>query len=271
MSESASNPKSTHSAAPALRAQLVEYENRLPDAYGLLRERARAHFKQTGALEWCAAAESRIFSVYFRLGQHARARQALQPLPPGSFADRRIGLLMLRCRAEHAEGKSVIALLRQAADAEIKDLLPRNQVMLKIIMAVCAPAEDALEFGNAALEQAKQLGDPAAVVLAHAWLAEALRRNGRANEAAEFARLAWDGSRQRAPWGMEHVEFCWLVHQASEAGGLADVAREALQSARTWLQEALPHVPEHFVESFRYRNPVNREVLAKIARTQPSP
>ena len=62
----------------------------------------------------------------------------------------------------------------------------------------------------------------------------------------------------------------WLhCAQALQAAGDRAHAREVAAAGRPRVEAtAAEHVPEAFRDSFRHRNPINRELLALVARVQ---
>lgn len=62
----------------------------------------------------------------------------------------------------------------------------------------------------------------------------------------------------------------WLHSaRALEAAGDRARAREVAATGRQWVEAtAAEHVPKAFRDSFRHRNPINRELLALVARVQ---
>lgn len=227
---------------------------------------ARDHFRETGSADWCTVVESRLFQAWLRLGQPARARQVLSPLPADAGIDRRVGRLMQECRLDSMLNRPVLERLHAAVGQHLAELLPRNRLTLQLQLAAALPPVPALELARQVLHQTLASGD--GVMVAPAWMqcADALRRLGRGDEAAGDAVQAWSAAEQQAPFGLYWVDFCWTVHQAAEAGGSVDLAGVALRSGLEWIEQALPHVPPECVDSFRVRNPANRALLARATR-----
>lgn len=227
---------------------------------------AREHFRETGSADWCTVVEARLFQAWLRLGQPARARRVLSPLPPDAVADRSVGRLMLECRLDSVLGKPVADRLQGAVQRHLPALLPRNRLTLQLQLAAALPPEMGLTLARQVLQQACASNDGVMLSPALAQCAEALRQLGRGAEAARDAAEAWAAAACQAPFGMYWVEFCWKVHQAAEAGGRSDLAQTALRSGLAWIEQALPHVPPECVDSFRHRNPANRALLARATR-----
>lgn len=232
--------------------------------------KARDYYVQTKSEDWQAVAESRLFAAYYQLGQYARARQALSPLPKDVGVNRRIGRLMQECRLDAVAGRSVVAQLQAAVDADGPQLFKRNQLTLRQLLAEALPAEPSLQVAEAILFDARAWEDLTMHAAAHALVADALRRLGHCAEAGEHAARAWEEAARHTPFAMLHVDLCWRVHQAASAAGRCDLAEQALQSGVAWIESALPHVPGEFIESFTYRREVIRNLRARAASWRPS-
>jgi hypothetical protein len=139
---------------------------------------------------------------------------------------------------------------------------------LRLLLASHLSAEDSLALSQELLGEALAASDRPAALHAQARVADAYRRLGNAEGAARHARLAWSLAGQVPPLDIDYPTLCWLVFQAARAGGDATTAAESLQSGLDWIRRALPHVPEHFVSSFRNINPTNRDLLAAASASQ---
>lgn len=227
---------------------------------------AREHFLASGSADWCTVVEARLFRAWLQLGQPTRARQALSPLPADARIDRRIGRLMQECLLDSALGQPVLDRLQAAVQQHLPELLPRNRLTLQLQLADALPPEPGLQLAREVLQQARASDDDAMLAPALVQCADALRRLGRGEEAAHDAAQAWAAAERRAPFGLYWVEFCWAVHEAATVGGRFSLAHAALRSGLAWIKRALPHVPPEYVDSFRFRNPANRALLARTTR-----
>ena len=84
-------------------------------------------------------------------------------------------------------------------------------------------------------------------------LADALRRLGRADEAAALADAALQAVTVADPLDMERMEFGGLAVQALDAAGHSAAAEQALQAALRWINTTQTQVPPAFVVGFRQR------------------
>lgn len=258
-------PRSSYSMPLLLHAAALDVERGRFDRALSMATQARDYFAATGSSDWQVVAEARLFTAYFRLGQFARARQALSPLPAETNVNRRIGRLMQLCRLGHVAGKPVLETLRRAVADDGPQLFRRNQLTLRAQLAEALPAQESLPVAEGVLADAQAWNDVSMLAAACALVADALRGLGRCDEAARMAQRAWEhATRQAANW-MSHVELCWLVHQAAQAGGRHELAALALDSGAVWIDRALPHVPPTYVESFMHRHPVNQALLTRSA------
>ncbi|MBL8312186.1 MAG: AAA family ATPase [Rubrivivax sp.] len=101
-----------------------------------------------------------------------------------------------------------------------------------------------------------------------AWPAQAGNALGLHDAAAAAARAAQDLlDRGYWPTGLGRTELHALLWQAMAEAGRAEAACQALCEGLAWLQQqALPHVPPQFVESFMHRHPVHRRLPAAASR-----
>jgi hypothetical protein len=106
------------------------------------------------------------------------------------------------------------------------------------------------------------------VALKARWLrVDALRRSGRARQAARLARALLTRVGSIQPSDMHLPQIWWIAHAALAAAGDAEAAAAALQAGAHWIGTvALPHVPDEFRASFLERNAINRHLLAAAAR-----
>ncbi len=114
----------------------------------------------------------------------------------------------------------------------------------------------------------EQFGALAALRLHEARAAAALGLQEQARQAAQALVALLDEG--YAP-EFTYLPEAWLV-AAEVFGDTGDEAesRRALNAGTSWVQaRALPRVPPPFVDSFLQRNPVNRALLARAARSSP--
>lgn len=259
-------PKSVAGAA-TLTQLAVHYtsEGRLREALEML-EWAVACFRVLGPPSWQAIAEHRLAGAYLRLGQPARARQALSPLPPDADAGRRATRCIVESRLAHLAGKSPLRALQAAWDTLGGELASNDRFGLLLQLAAHSPAQEALAQSLRVLSEAQATGNKPAAVHALARAADASRQLGDAAGAAERARKAWVAAQQSPPLDMGQPALCRMIHAAADAGGDVHTAQAALRHGHAWVVAALAHVPEVFVASFRELNPDHRYLLAAATR-----
>jgi tetratricopeptide (TPR) repeat protein len=235
-------------ALPELEAVLAEYERR-------------------GAEFWVFAVKTVLARLWIDLGQFARAvpmlRDDAEALPAWLRADR--GLL--RLDLAQAMGQQAPAGLLQEclALAEQDDALG---LLLRVRALRHQPPEqfqrdhDALAL---ALRAGERLGGLMGLHLHHARAALALGRPDHAAAAARALVALFDEG--YAPDSVYRAEAWWVAHQALQAAGQHEAARDALRRGEQWLRQVvLPQVPPPFLNSFLHRNPVNRALLLAAGR-----
>ncbi|HET9977404.1 MAG TPA: AAA family ATPase [Burkholderiaceae bacterium] len=210
--------------------------------------------------------------LWLQLGQHARARQALdasqaQPVPPP-----------MRARVAQLEGRLMLALQQPGSAAAFEraqaDAPLAGRTLLQSLVALdhartLAPAA-AVAACEAVAQRCSSLRYAGAALTARLRAAAFALDAGEADRAVAHARAVLD-----APADIVADDLCpaerWLIAaRAFEAGGRADEARAALENGRTWVQRtAEAHVGAEFRDSFLNRNRVNAELLALAARLAP--
>jgi tetratricopeptide (TPR) repeat protein len=231
-------------------------------------ERAINVFQRDGQALWVAVCSNNLAAVYIELGQFARARKALDYVPPNVAHVAARGAL-LAARLARALGSSPAHDLQRAADAlgRTPDFYVGAQLEIERA-ELLAPAEavplfdtvsrdaDAREYGGVALK--------ARLLAARA----ALQAGDAASAATRWAEL----ERLRItlhptdcyPPLLDAVGRDILLARRDHPG-----AARLLAAGVRWIREtALPHVPEAFRDTFQHRNPVNRALLTAASRTR---
>lgn len=265
-------PDSHAAAAMLFHSATIDLEHGRFDRALESARRARAHFVDHGSQDWTTVVEFRLFHIWYRLGQVARARQALSALAADAGINRRVGRLMLDCRLAAAAGEPVAAKLVEVLQRDGERLFKHNRLSLRLQLVDELPPAQALAQARQALADAQAWDERSMLAPAQLAVADALRRGGQSTQAGEMAALAWDTAQVHRPYNLYTVDLCWRVHLAADGAGLDALSREALRQGLRWIERALPHVPAEYVESFRFRNPVNRALLAKaVAATSGAP
>ncbi|MCV2348948.1 AAA family ATPase [Paucibacter sp. Y2R2-4] len=246
-------------------------QGRYAEALELL-EWCLKEFRQGSAPVWTVITENRLALVFLRLGQWARARQAMTPLPEGLRVGNRIARLSLECRLDALAGQRVLPRLLQAEAEwvdESVDLMDRCLLALNILRYEAA--ERALVRCDRLLASLPQ--DLISVQLSVSiWRADALRRLRRGSEAAQQVRQVLHWLERCLPVDMELVEFWWMAAQALTASTDASdraLAQQLLTQAREWTEAAGPHVPAAFVRSFLESKPFSQSAQLKPDASQP--
>ena len=216
---------------------------------------------------WPEAASLLQAHIFVRLGQAARARAALTQADEGSPPRLRAQRRSHRLELAALQGQPLDPAWALEAQACVPgDKGPGLEVQVAVLRAW--PSEQLLT-------QAQRLGDLARgqelfglELSTLAWQAHAASAQGQhdtAMAAARAARALLD--RGHWPTGLGRAELHMLLWQALAEAGQAGAAQQALREGVAWLQQqALPHVPPQFVESFMHRHPVHRRLLAAASR-----
>lgn len=214
------------------------------------------------APHWAVIAAHRLAHLYMRLGQPARSRQCLRPLPPDASVGAQLARVLVLARLDHLKGQTPVADLQQAQQRWSTELQTLDRHNLLLMLAELSPDEEAIALCNALLAEP----DPAGVadqgpgfapVRRHARLRRALRLclQGQVAEALADARTAWAELQVGPAQGLETAEACRLVAWVARAAHDPLLARDALQTGMVWIERVRHHVPPPFLDSFLHRNP----------------
>ncbi len=290
-------------AVPSLQLELGQLQmaqGQFSSGLPLL-EQALAYFRHQPGSTWQVIAEHRLANAWLALGQPARARQALGPLPDDASAGGRIARAMVLARLAQLAGQPALGLLQDALQqhGDALEVMDRRSLQLQLA-GTEAPAAallrcDALlhslgghpaaagggpaaatsaDQGTAATATATATADVAdagmtanrpALVHALARRADALRQLGRTGEAVADAGLAWQLSALAPPLGLGHLQLCHLVAQAAAQADDLALLRQVSRSALDWLGRALPYVLPAWRHGFLHQHPVHRALLALLA------
>lgn len=258
-------PKSVTGAAMQVQLSASYYgSGRFREALELL-EWSLSCFRELGPPSWQTITEHRLAVVYTRLGQLARARQVLTPLPPEADDGRQAMRAMIECRLDHLSGKNVTDRLQSTWDRLGDRLAPMDRRTLRLLLSAHLSPEDSLRVASEVYEDASGSHDDPAARHAAARMAEAHRQLGNASEAGRCALVAWGFGADAPTLDIDHPSLCLLVYRSALFASDEETSKAALNSGIEWLSRALPNVPESFRDSFKTRNPVNRELLSYAA------
>ncbi len=222
-----------------------------------------------GVKTWRVVAENSLAYLYWLLGQHARARQALAtPLVLGEpgFARRQVIKARLKLQPPDASRAHLRAALERPAPTDRGITRFGTQLALA---ALAAPSQRAAEFA-ALLHEAREREHLSVALHACIRHADALRDVGEPAAGAAAARDAIAMADAGCiPHDLYLGEFWWLAHQSLQAAGDTCGARGALLRGEAWVrQAALPNVEEPFRDSFLHRNEVNARLLSAALRAR---
>lgn len=211
---------------------------------------------------WSWAARGTLARLWQHLGQHARALQLLREAPAALPPWMHAGLHWARLDVDQWRGEpAATELVEQARGLLRADPYRRaaNEVRALRFAEPAAVLTQAPELAATARGH-EMFGVLAALHLHTARAATAL---GRLDEAAAAAtELAGLMAAGYAPDAVYLPEAGLVRTRVWRAAGDAAAAAAALDDAMVWLrQQALPHVPAPFVDSFLRRNPVNQALL----------
>jgi DNA-binding SARP family transcriptional activator len=233
-------------------------------------QRALHDWQGDASKVWRVVAENCLGNLYLMLGQPARARQMLvTPVQPGESGYSRRQVLLVRMNARSTEHRRGLQLAFERP-APSDRAIGRLGVLLA--QAVLAPVPQRLKDLRDVMREAEEREHLSVLQHALAREADTLRQLDRAADAAGSARRAIAmADASCVPHDLYVGEFWWFVHQALDAAGARVDALAALRRGEAWVREqALPHVPEAFRDSFVNRNPANRLLLAAAQRARNS-
>ncbi len=228
---------------------------------------ALACFERDRQTLWIAVAANHKAQLMIDLGQHARARQALEYEAP-SVASVRARRAMLAARVERALGQPGAGHgLQEVQQA----LAPGDDPHVRMHLALDVTLQQAPDEARAGCEQVERWA--AGLEFAGVALKAQLRRTqaqlraGQREAAAHTAREALAQLERMPPADLYPGEAWWIAAEAFDANGDGDDALMALARGAQWVcRIALPQVPEAFRDSFLQRNPSNRALLAAADR-----
>jgi hypothetical protein len=204
--------------------------------------------------------------VWTDLGQHARALCQIDELSRRSdlHFGPSINLLCVKAQLLRIEGEPGYSNLLDQALA----LLPvgNRPDLLHRILLLQALAElplQALAITERVIEEARAMGHQGTVMAAWARRAGCLWRHDPALALAA-AQRALEMAKTRDSSHLYRPELWLNAALAMRACGLEEQAQQQLVLARDWIMNCVSsgQVPGSFVDSFLYRNPINREVLS---------
>ena len=252
-----------HASALMHVATTYSSRDRLAEAL-TLQEWVLGEFVRGGAAVWELLTRHRLCRLYFRMGQFARAQQQLTPLPESADTGQRLSRLRMQALLDDAAGRSpwprLLAAETSLAAGLHADADPTDRWMFALALAQFAEPEESLQRSHRLLAD---VGHDNLPLRLHAGIrcADALRRAGQGQRAAQMVRGLLPLQAQAEPLDMDPLDFGWLACQALRAGGdaLADELARALQQR---IAAMLPQVPPSFRASFVERNAAVRGALA---------
>ncbi len=208
-------------------------------------------------------------AIWAHLGQWARFEQVVEAVSGSQDPPRApVRLALLRHLADLALGRpgDTAGLLRRLAQTDVRGALDfRHQVQTEQA-SLRADAAALAELQAVAAEAAAH-GHGMSQLLALARAASLGAERGLHTQALRDAHAAWALVAQVtvvSTYPLDAWAHCARAFQAAgDDAALATVAR----AARDWIDRTTrDHVPEAFRDSFRHRNPFNRELLALATR-----
>jgi len=219
---------------------------------------------------WVIALRNAEASLWMRLGQWARARQAslaALTLGDGAFPLYAAQARLRAIELDLAEGRRDAALA--AADAALVQwgtVSPRAALQLALARTRAAPPGEALDAAVRAGSQARSQGLLGLALDAEVLACEAALRGADAMAAQAHARAALAMFESVEPALLCRADV-WLAAVRALDTSDRPLAERLLRQALHWLREtASEQVPDEFRAGFLERNEVNRELLALAAR-----
>ncbi len=224
--------------------------------------------RRSANLALTSAAECELANIWLWLGQPARAVQTLGSPRPNASPSIKAGLLLTRARIASWQGQPAQELLREALEVVAGEGRDYYRLTLEGELARLLPPHEALPLLQAGLACSEAIALHVATWPLKSAACDALRRAGRADEAADLARQIMARFAVGPPFIRYPPEYWLIAHQALMAAGDIDGARHALDRAVGWISEvALPNVPVEFQDGFLHRQPINLAVAVARARS----
>jgi tetratricopeptide (TPR) repeat protein len=239
---------------------------RYAEAVPLLEEALALFRRNGGSRSDAAAIEHRLAQAFQQLGQPARSQQLLQidhvQLPLGLAVMRQVH----RADLAHQLGGDALTPMRAALalQPDPNDIYHR---IATLFASAIVPADEgeALATGLAAWASAHQRQGLA--LAGHIRAARCALAQDAARRALPHVEAALRLAQDHQPESFYLPELWLVAARVLHALGRAADAEVALRDGLAWVQRVSEqHVPAPFRDSFRQRNPVNRELFALAAR-----
>jgi len=230
-------------------------------------EWALARFRSGGEIVWVTATENHLAHAFLRLGQTARAHQAMTlPASELTHSPTRGRRIVMHALIALQGGGPVAPALREALAALPSDVSALDRLASTLVLAQTRPADEAVVLARRVFDEARE-AHPAIALHAQVREAEWLWRLGHLQDAATPLRAAVAQGPGRLHRDMAPTEFWWLACNIFDAAGASAEAHDCLREAVAQIERERPHVPEPFVDSFLNRHPVHRDVLARARQS----
>lgn len=224
--------------------------------------------RQSDNLAVTTAAKCEVANIWLWLGQPARAAQTLRQPRPNASPSIKAGCLLARARTASWQGQPAQGLLREALEVVAGEGRDYYRLTLEGELARLLPPHEALPLLQTGLACSEAIGLQVSTWPLKSAACDALRRAGRADEAADLARQIVARFAVDPPFIRYAPEYWLIAHRALLAAGDIDGARHALDRAVGWIRDvALPNVPVEFQDGFLHRQPINMAVAAARARS----
>lgn len=227
-------------------------------------EAAHDLFARAGHGTWVTIASNHRCNLLLTLGQLARVQQALPPDDEAEHRPTRSRRFIIAARLEAALQRDPRPLLGQALAALGEPGDPYGRLLAEIDHLPLEPPERAIEHALALEAEARRIEYLAIGAKAGWYRVDALRRAGRAADAAALAHEALAALPRVWPWDLYLPEAWWIACRALGQGPAAAdrAAAEALRSdARRWVHAVAAELPPELRPGFLQRNPANRALL----------
>lgn len=240
---------------------------RYAEAVPLLEEALALFRRKGGGSSDAAAVEHRLAQAFQQLGQPARSQQLLQvehaQLPLGLAVMRQVH----RADLAHQLGGDALTPMRGALALQPDTNDIYHRIATLFASAIVPPDEgEALATGLAAWASAHQRQGLA--LAGHVRAARCALAQGAARRALPQVEAALRLAQDHQPDSFYLPELWLVATRVLRSLDRVPDAEAVLRDGLAWVQHiGEQHVPAPFRDSFRQRNPVNRELLALAART----
>jgi len=218
------------------------------------------------AMPWASIAQNILARLYAILGQPARGWKLLEQTP----ADMPAAVLALRyinqARVLRALGRPRGRLIADALELFARQKQHETDLLVRLEQAIDSEPAQGAELATRVEVDAVARMHPPLQLDAQVIGCACLLKAGAIESAAVKAHAMLATAARSFNWTLYPGMLYWNAFEALDANRETAAALDALHRGVTWINNALPNVPDEFTSSFLDRNPVNRAILTTASR-----